>query len=107
MLAKIPWDLIGPAGALVIILLVLVFGFVLKMQKKKISTPAPPSNLNTVSKKTLCFAHEGKIASNETAIGMIGEQLKISNKNNLDAHEKMFDKIDEIKTDIIDELHKQ
>jgi dsDNA-binding SOS-regulon protein len=36
---------------------------------------------------------------------MIGEQLKISNKNNLDAHEKMFDKIDELKTDIIKEIH--
>ncbi|MCK5127936.1 MAG: hypothetical protein KAR42_16885 [candidate division Zixibacteria bacterium] len=107
---KIPWEIIGPAAGIVIILLALIFKFMLKWQKqakdKTIQNfPAPPSNLNTVSKKTLCFAHEGKIASNQTAIEMIGEQLKTSNKNNLDAHEKMFDKIDELKTDIIKEIH--
>lgn len=106
MAGKIPWETIGPAGALAIIILIIVFGFILKMQKKKILTPAPPNNLNTVSKKTLCFAHEGRISSNETAVKMIGDQLKISNENNLDAHEKMFDKIDELKTDIITEIHK-
>jgi len=105
MPAKVPWEIIGPAGALAIVILIIVFGFILKMQKKKISTPAPPSNLNTVSKKTLCFQHEGRISSNETAVKMIGDQIKISDKNNLDAHEKMFDKIDELKTDIIKEIH--
>lgn len=107
MPAKIPWEIIGPAGALAVVILIIVFGFILKMQKKKISTPAPPSNLNTVSKKTLCFAHEGRISSNETAIKMIGDQIKISDKNNLDAHEKMFGKLDDLGKDIIKEIHKQ
>ncbi|MCK4760511.1 MAG: hypothetical protein KAT69_10710 [Candidatus Aminicenantes bacterium] len=107
MPAKIPWETIGPAGALAVVILIIVFGFILKMQKKKISTPAPPSNLNTVSKKTLCFQHEGRISSNETAIKMIGEQIKISDKNNLDAHEKMFGKLDDLGEKIIKEIHKQ
>ena len=107
MPAKIPWETIGPAGALAVVILIIVFGFILKMQKKKISTPTPPSNLNTVSKKTLCFQHEGRISSNETAIKMIGEQIKISDKNNLDAHEKMFDKLDDLGEKIIKEIHKQ
>lgn len=107
MPAKIPWEIIGPAGALAVVILILVFGFILKMQKKKISTPTPPSNLNTVSKKTLCFQHEGRISSNETAVKMIGDQLKISNKNNSDAHEKMFDKLEDLGKDIIKEIHKK
>ncbi|MCK4758596.1 MAG: hypothetical protein KAT69_01030 [Candidatus Aminicenantes bacterium] len=105
MPVKIPWEIIGPAGGLVIILLIIVFGFILKMQSKKAMTPAAPSNINTMSKKSLCFKQEGRISSNETAIKMIGEQLKISNENNLDAHEKMFDKMDDLKTDIIKEIH--
>jgi hypothetical protein len=107
MPAKVPWEIIGPAAGVVIILLYLIFKFMLKWQKqaKEKTILSPPSNLNTVSKKTLCFQHEGRISSNETAVNMIGEQLKISNKNNLDAHEKMFDKIDELKTDIIKEIH--
>ena len=112
MPAKIPWEIIGPAAGVVIILLWLIFKFMLKWQKQaKDKTiqfaPNPPKNVNSMNKNSPCFRHESDIASNKTAIGMIGEQLKISNKNNLDAHEKMFDKIDELKTDIITEIHEQ
>ena len=107
MPAKVPWEIIGQAGALAVVILIIVFGFILKMQKKKISTTAPPNNLNTMSKKSLCFKQEGRISSNETAIKMIGDQIKISDKNNLDAHEKMFGKLDELGKDIIKEIHKQ
>lgn len=76
------------------------------MQAQKTSIPAPPSNLNTMSKKSLCFKQEGRISSNETAIKMIGEQLKISNENNRKDHESMFEKMEKMGTDIIKEIHK-
>ena len=106
MPAKIPWELIGPAGALVIVLLVIVFGFVLKMQAKKISTPAVPKDIQTMSKNSPCFRHERDIGKNQAAVEMIGKQLVISNENNSKAHEKLFDKMDDLKTTIITEIQK-
>lgn len=108
MPAKIPWEIIGPAAGVVIVLLIIIFKFMLKWQKqsKEKAPQNSPSNLNTVSKKSLCFKQEGRISSNETAIGMIGDQLKTSNKDNSDAHEKLFDKMDDLKTTIIKEIHK-
>lgn len=112
MPAKIPWEVIGPVAAGVAVILYLIFKFMLKWQKqakdKTIQNfPAPPSNLNTVSKKTLCFQHESRIASNETAVKMIGDQLKTSNKDNSDAHGKLFDKMEDMKEKIITEIHKK
>ncbi len=112
MPTKIPWEIIGPAAGVVIILLAIIFKFMLKWQKqakdKTIQNfPAPPSSLNTISKKTICFQHEGRISSNETAIEMVCEQLKTSNKDNSDAHGKMFDKLEDLGKEIITEIHKK
>ena len=106
MPANIPWEVIGPAGGLVIILLILVFGFVLKMQAKKISTPAVPKDVQTMSKSSPCFRHERDIGSNATAIKLFGEQLTKVEEKNSEQHGKIFDKFDELKTDIITEVKK-
>lgn len=104
----IPWEIIGPAGILAVIILVVVFAFILKYQTKKnqIPDPAPPKDVNTVNKKTLCFKHEGDIASNKTAIEMIGGQLKQSQTDNRQDHDKIFGKIEDLGTKIIKEIHK-
>ena len=112
MPTKIPWEIIGPAAGVVIILLIIIFKFMLKWQKQaKDKTiqmiPNPPKDVNTMSKNSPCFRHERDIGKNQTAIEMIGKQLVISNKNNLDAHEKLFDKIDDLGTKIITEIHKK
>ena len=107
MPGKIPWEIIGPVAAGVTIILCVVFGFILKWQRLIRRDPGPPSNLNTMSKKSLCFKHEGRISSNETAIKMIGEQLKTANENNRKDHEKIFDKIDALGKDIIREINKK
>lgn len=106
MPGKIPWEVIGPAGGLVIILLVIVFGFILKMQSKRISTPAVPKDINTMSKKSPCFRHERDIGANSKAIELFGEQLEKVEKKNSEQHGKLFDKFDELKTDIITEIQK-
>ncbi len=106
MPVKIPWEFIGPAGALVIVLLIIVFGFVLKMQAKKISTPAVPKDIQTMSKSSPCFRHERDIGSNTTAIKLFGEQLERVEEKNSEQHGKFFDKMDELKTTIITEIHK-
>lgn len=109
MLKAIPWETIGPAAAAAVIILVLVFGFILKFQKatKPASMPSnPPKDINATGKKTLCFQHHGDIASNQTAIKMIREQLNEANKQNSDQHGKIFDKLEELKTTIIKEIQK-
>jgi len=106
MPAKIPWEIIGPAGGLVVIILFLVFGFILKMQKKRILTPAIPKDINTMSKSSPCFRHERDIGSNATAIKLFGEQLGRVEEKNSEQHEKIFDKMDDLKTTIIKEIHK-
>jgi len=109
MLKAIPWDTIGPAAIAALAILAIVFGFILKFQKgsKPACTPTnPPVDINSTSKKTLCFQHEGKIASNATAIGIFGAALVEANKNNSDQHRKIFDKMEDLKTTIIKEIHK-
>ena len=105
MPAKIPWDIIGPAAGVVIALLVIVFGFMLRWKKLE-RTPAPPKDIGTMNKKTLCFKHEGRISSNETAIEMIGEQLNTANENNRKDHKDIFEKVETLGKDIIKEIHK-
>ena len=98
----------GPAAAAAVIILVLVFGFILKFQKgSRTLTPAnAPIDITSTSKKTLCFKHEGDIASNKTAIGIFGDALQEANRENIDAHERIFDKIEEQGKEIIREIHK-
>ena len=109
MLKGLPWDTLGPAAAAAVVILVIVFWFILKWQKatKPAALPTnPPVDINSTSKKTLCFQHEGKIASNATAIGIFGAALVEANKNNSDQHEKLFDKCEQMGKDIIREIHK-
>lgn len=101
MIKGIPWEIVGPALSAVIIILAVVFGFILKLKKLEKPVLTPPKNINSTGKKTLCFTHHGNIAANQTAIKMIGEQLKISNENNRKDHGKIFDKIDLVKKEII------
>ena len=109
MLKAIPWDTLGPIATAVIVILVVVFGFMLRWQKgaKPACTPTnPPRDINSTDKKTLCFKHEGKIASNTTAIGIFGAALVEANKENSNQHGKIFDKMEDLKTTIIKEIHK-
>jgi len=116
MWKAIPWDIIGPAAGVLIIVLVIVFGFILKFQKgtkPPIAPSNPPRDINDTHKKSLCFVHEGRIASNETAIRIFSDSLKEANRENSKQHGKLFDKCEELGTkisetsaDIIAEIHK-
>jgi len=101
MLKAIPWDVIGQVSAAVIVILAVVFGFILKFQKQSKLTLSPPKDINATGKKTLCFTHHGDIAANQKAIEMIGDQIKISNKNNREDHDKIELKIDDLGGKII------
>lgn len=109
MLKTIPWDTLGPIATAVIIILIVVFGFMLRWQKatRPTYTPSyPPKDINSTNKKTLCFKHEGGIASNTTAIGIFGAALVEANKENSNQHGKIFDKMEDLKTTIITEIKK-
>lgn len=110
MPGKIPWDVIGPAAAVVVLVLAIVFAFILKFQKQsRVTVPnssALPKPSDTLSKKTLCFNHEGRISSNSTKIDEMKEQQRIQRKENRDDHEKLFGKIDEMGTNIIQAIGK-
>ena len=108
MLKALPWDVIGPAAGVTIFILVVVFAFILKFQKgaKNLTPTNPPQDINQTSKKSLCFKHEGAIASNTTAIGIFGAALQEANKNNSNQHERIFDKLDELKETVITEIKK-
>lgn len=101
MPAKIPWEIIGPAAGAALLILALVFAFIIKMKKLEKPSSGPPSNLNTMSKKSLCFKHEGRISSNETAVGMISEQLKITSENNRQDHKDIFNKLEGLGKEIV------
>ncbi len=105
MLKAIPWNDIGPVLSAVIIVLAVVFGFILKFQKQSKTKPALPKDINSTGKKTLCFQHEGKIASNETAIEMIGEQQLQAHKDNREDHNKIETKIDDLGGKIIQAIN--
>ncbi len=111
MPGKIPWQVIGPAATIVVLILGIVFAFILKFQKQNkvtntANTSALPKQSDTVSKKTLCYEHESKISSNSTKIDEMKEQQKIQRKENRDDHEKLFGKIDEMGTNIIQAIGK-
>jgi hypothetical protein len=109
MLKGIPWQFIGPAAAAAVVILIIVFGFMLKWQKgaKTAVAPSnPPKDINATGKKTLCFQHHGDIASNQTAIKMIGDQQEKIQEQNSEQHGKLFDKIEDLGTKIITEIHK-
>jgi len=109
MLRAIPWDTLGPIATAVIVILAVVFWFILKFQKESKSTALPvnpPTDINSTSKKTLCFKHEGEIQSNKTAIGIFGAALQEANKNNSEQHGKIFDKLETLGKEIIREIHK-
>jgi len=101
MLKAIPWDVIGPALSAVCLILIVVFGFILKFQKQSKPNSPLPVDINSTGKKTLCFQHEGKIASNKTAIEMIGTQLNTLHENNREDHNKIEKKIDDLGGKII------
>lgn len=108
---KIPWEIIGPAAGVVIFLLIIIFKFMLKWQKQaKDKTiqfaPAPPKDVQAMSKNSPCFRHERDIGSNTKAIELFGEQLEKVEEKNSEQHGKIFDKMDDLKTTIIKEIHK-
>jgi hypothetical protein len=108
MWKAIPWDTLGPAALAAAVILILVFGFILKFQKgsKNLTPTNPPMDITTVSKKTLCVKHEGEISSNKTAIGIFGAALQEANRVNSDAHGKLFDKLEAQGKEIITEIKK-
>lgn len=109
MFKGIPWDVIGPAAGAAVVILIIVFGFILKFQKgsKTATLPTgPPRDINATTKKSLCFKHEGEIQSNKTAIGIFGASLKEANRENSNAHGKIFDKIEAQGKEIITEIKK-
>jgi len=109
MWKALPWDTIGPIVTAVIIILIVVFGFMLRWQKgtKPPIVPSnPPKDINATHKKSLCFAHEGRIASNETAIRIFSDSLKEATLQNSEQHGKIFDKMEEMGKEIVTEIHK-
>jgi len=101
MIKGIPWNVIGPALSAVVVILIIVFGFVYKLKKLEKPSGSLPKDINSTGKKTLCFIHHGDIASNKTAIEMIGDQIKITNENNREDHDKIELKIDKLGDKII------
>ena len=109
MLKAIPWEIIGPAAAVLIILLLVVFGFMLKWQKgaKSPVIPSnPPRDINDTHKKSLCLEHHRDISANATAIGMISENLKEANKHNSQQHTRIFTKLEDLGKEMITEIKK-
>lgn len=106
MLKIIPWDTVGPVLTGLIIILVLVFGFILKFQKASRMVTYPPKDINSTSKKTLCFSHEGRIEANKEAVRIFGGALREANRVNGEQHGKLFDKLEEQKIQIIQEIQK-
>jgi len=100
MEGQIPWHIIGPAGCLAIVILIIVFAFLVKFQKKN-SHSTIPKDLNSISKKSICFKHEGDIAANKTAIEMVGEHLAEATKFNREDHGKIFKMMEDNQKDII------
>ena len=103
MMVNIPWNLIGPAATIAIAILLVVFGFILKMQK---GSQSVPKSIDKTDKKSLCFEHHGDIASNKTAIEMIGTQMKENSDNNTSQHKDLFNKIDNLKITLVKEFRK-
>lgn len=110
MPVKIPWESIGPAASLLVIVLIVVFAFVLKFNKQNKTvinnSPALPKPTDTLNKKTLCFEHHGKISANTTKIGEMKDQFDTQRKENRQDHKDMFNKIDDMGTKIIQEISK-
>ena len=109
MLKGIPWDVIGPAAGAAVVILIIVFGFILKFQKgsKAATLPAgPPKDINATTKKSLCFKHEGEIQGNTKAIEIFGSALVEANRENTAAHVRIFDKIEAQGKEIITEIKK-
>jgi len=102
---KIPWEIIGPAASIVVIVLILVFGFILKFKKLDKTAPVapsnPPKNSDTLSKISLCFDHEGRISSNTKAVEMACKSIdKYQEQNRMD-HGKIFKKMDDLTTTVL------
>ena len=103
---KIPWGTLGPVISGVVVILIVVFVFIIKMKNgKKPDLPAS-GNPETLSKKSLCFDHEGRIKGCEVNIGNISTQFKESREDNRKDHKDLFEKIDEMGKDIIRHLEK-
>lgn len=94
MLKHIPWNDIGPVLSALIIVLAIVFGFILKFQKQSKPTLAPPKDINSTHKKSLCLEHHQDIGKNQTAIEMIGDQQLQAHKDNREDHTKIEAKIE-------------
>lgn len=105
MIKGIPWNDIGPIAIAVIVILSVVFGFILRFQKQSKPALSPPKDINSTGKKTLCFQHEGRIASNETAVEMVAEQLKTVHENNREDHQKIGSKIDDLGEKVIQAIN--
>lgn len=101
MLTKIPWEIIGPVSAAVVIILGIVFGFILKFQKMSKPALAPPKDINSTHKKSLCLEHHQNIGKNQQAIEMIGKQQLQAHKDNREDHGKLETKIETLGKDIL------
>lgn len=109
MIKGIPWDTLGPAALVAVVILAIVFGFILKWQKatKPATAPSnPPKDINETDKKSLCFEHHGDIASNRTSIKMITKQQAQAQKENREDHGTITQKIEDLGTTIIKEIQK-
>jgi len=103
----INWNLLGPVLGAVVLILIIVFGFIVKMRKIDKSIPHnPPKNPANLDKKTVCFEHESKISTNKANIENVGKQLDKLEKSNSEAHGKIFDKLDETQFKIIEAIKK-
>lgn len=107
MPVRIPWESIGPAASLLVIILIIVFAFILKFNKQtKPTSSSLPKPTDTVSKQTLCYNHESRISKNETGIEKVEEQLEKTQKLNRQDHQTIFGKIDTMTEKIITEISK-
>lgn len=110
---NIPWNIIGPAASIVVIILGIVFGFILKFKKLDKQNSGIPNNSNTLSKKSLCFKHEAGIASNKTAVEMACKSIDKYQEQNRADHKTIFTKMDDMtktiltqKTEILEAIKK-
>lgn len=112
-MTKLPWEVIGPAGAFVLAVLIVICIFLLKLYRmvknggteKKIfvSQPAPDGSTPNPDIRTAlpCMDHEGRISSNATMIQSLEKSfVDMRNVNRLE-HEAIQKKVDDVGNKII------
>lgn len=108
----LPWQTLGPVLAGVIIILALVFWFIIKFRKttnRNSRASGNPRNRGDfvdqlVDIPKIIIEHQGRIASNETAIVRLVEDVKDSRKENKEEHGKIFKKLENMGEKIINAI---